>query len=129
MPVIAKPRRAPSNSERAVRGLGRELRIVRDVEPIDEPEAAVARRAGRDLLAVRANAFLLRVEVAAAVREEPAVLGAEIARAPLLAAGVELTDAAAGDHHVELVARDVAAGVAHLDDHLLALDELRAGIV
>src|SRR5690606_11338087 len=45
------------------------------------------------------------------------------------AASVELADAAAGHHEIELVAGDVAPGVRHLHDHLLALDGLGAGIV
>jgi hypothetical protein len=40
-----------------------------------------------------------------------------------------LPHATARDHQVELVGGDIAAGVAHLDDHLLALDQLGAGIV
>ena len=118
-----------SPSERAVRRLGGEVGVVRDLEPIHKPQAALARVTGGDFHALGAHAFLLLGVGAGALGEETAVLGAEIARIPLPAAGVEHAHSTTGDHQVELVASDVATGVAHLDDHLFALDELGADVV
>src|SRR5690606_25449328 len=55
--------------------------------------------------------------------------GAQIAGPPLVTAGVELPYTAAGDHQVKLIVGHIAAGVAHLDDHLLAGDQLGPWVV
>src|SRR6187200_377350 len=75
--------------EGTVGGLRGELRVVRHFEPVDEPDAAVARRARGDLHAPLPDALLLRRMRAGAFREETTVLSSELARAPLPAAGVE----------------------------------------
>jgi hypothetical protein len=99
-----------AGSERAVGRLRGEPGIVRHFEPIDEPDAAFAGGPIRDFHALAPDAlFLVRVG-ATAVGEKPPVLGAKVVGAPLPAASVELANASTGDHQIELVAADIAAG-------------------
>lgn len=85
-------------------------RVVGALEPVAEAELA----ARLELLG----------QLRAGVAAETAVLSSPTGGrgAPLVGAGVEDTDAAAGDGKVELALTDVGAGVGGLDDHLLAGD-------
>ena len=77
-----------------------------------------------DLLALVASA----TDVTVAAAQKTAVLSAEIGRTPLIRAGVQQADAAAGDQDVELILGH-AAVVDHLHDHRLAVQRADAGVV
>src|SRR5690606_35434246 len=115
--------------------LERDLRVVGRVEPLDLELAA-----GEELLVV-AEELVARIEGAALARLELVVLllarehQAAVALAelvvlnvPLAGAGVEVPDATARNHDVELVPLN-AADVDDLDDHPLVADPRRALIV
>lgn len=87
-----------------------DVRVVRAFEPVAEAELAAILQGRRQLVA--------SIAAQTAVLRAPARGGS----APLLGAGVELTNTATRDGEVELAFADVVAGIRRLHDHLLAGD-------
>ena len=129
----------------AVNGEEVDLRVVRQLIPLDKPDAAREERleamhAQEDLIAFGPDAVLeRRVVVVAerllALREEATVLRAEVdvsrPHIPLAGARIEDAHAAARDHHVKLVLRHVVTNVRGLDEESLALlvERARARVI